>query len=176
MHFLLIKQRYCWVLRYCRYSTSLEDTDIPHTLLGAMLFPQLCISACVMIALYHHYFDWSFSIFTMISCSLEEDHGCLTVDRSTTHLMKMVSSITKPLFLRSRWDTNRGQPLAIFISDFGFLNELLIGSGWKVSTMSRPPAWLISLKVTLWDKGHGRMSSNSPRIITKKSDMKQCST
>ena len=45
MHFLLIKQRYCWVLRYCRYSTSLEDTA--HTLLGATLFPQLCIVAGV---------------------------------------------------------------------------------------------------------------------------------
>ena len=95
-------------------------------------------------------------------------YGCLIVVRSITHLMKMVSSTIKPLFFRSWCDTKRGQPLATFISDFGFLKELLIGSGWKVSMISRPPAWLISLKVTLCEKGHGRMLSNSPRMTTKK--------
>ena len=35
------------------------------------------------------------------------------------------------------------------MSDLGFLNELLIGSGWKVSRMSLPPVWLRSLKVNL---------------------------
>ena len=69
-------------------------------------------------------------------------------------------------------DTNRGHPLVqeIFISDIGFLKELLIGSGWKVSTMSLPPAWLMSLKVTLCVNGHWRMLSNSPRITTKNSE------
>ena len=62
------------------------------------------------------------------------------VDVSIVHLMNMVSSTTNPPLSNSVCETNRGHPLAIFISDFGFLKELLIGSGWNVSTISLPPA------------------------------------
>ena len=86
------------------------------------------------------------------------------------HLIKMASLIRKPPASSSAWDTKRGHPLEIFISDFGFLNAVLIGSGWKVSTISLPPAWLMSLKVTLCVNGHWRMLSNSPRITTKNSE------
>ena len=89
---------------------------------------------------------------------------------STMHLIMMVSSTIKPPASNSAWDTNCGHPLVMFISDFGFLNAVLIGSGWKVSTMSLPPAWLMSLKVTLCVNGHWRMLSNSPRITTKNSE------
>ncbi len=81
------------------------------------------------------------------------------------HLTNTVSSTIKPPLFSSVWDTNLGQPEAMFISDFGFWKELLMGSGWKVSMMSLFPVWLISLKVTLDVKGHCRMLSNSPFMI-----------
>ncbi len=85
--------------------------------------------------------------------------------------MKIVSSLTKPPLNKSLWDMKCGQPDAMFMSDFGFLKEMLVGSGWKVSITSRLPFWLMSLKVTLWVKGHCKMLSNSPLIITKNNDM-----
>ena len=91
--------------------------------------------------------------------------------RSIEHFIKTVSSTINPPFFNSWCDTNFGHPLAMFMSDFGFRNELLEGSGWNVSTISCPPRWLISLKVTLWVKGHCRMLSNSFRITMKKRDM-----
>ena len=92
------------------------------------------------------------------------------VEVSTMHLIKVVSSTIKPPASNSAWDKNRGHPLAMFISDFGFLNAVLIGSGWKVSIISLPPAWLMSLKVILCVNGHWRTLSNSPCITTKNSE------
>ena len=37
------------------------------------------------------------------------------------------SSTMKPPLSSSVWETNRGQPLAMFMPDFGFLKELLMG-------------------------------------------------
>ena len=54
---------------------------------------------------------------------------------STEHLIKTVSSTINPPLSSSVWETNLGHPLAMFISDFGFLKELLIGSDWNVLTM-----------------------------------------
>ena len=58
------------------------------------------------------------------------------VEVSIIHLIKIVSSTMKPPLSSSVCETNCGEPLAVFMSDFGFLKELLVGSGWKVSTMS----------------------------------------
>ena len=57
-----------------------------------------------------------------------------------THLTKMVSSTMKPALSSSVWETNLGLPVATFMSEVGFLKELLMGSGSNVSTISRPPA------------------------------------
>uniref|UniRef100_A0A1X7URF9 Uncharacterized protein n=1 Tax=Amphimedon queenslandica TaxID=400682 RepID=A0A1X7URF9_AMPQE len=53
--------------------------------------------------------------------------------------MNMVSPRIKPSSISSSMDTKRGHPLATFISDFGFWNEELSGSGWNMSMMSRAP-------------------------------------
>ena len=59
-----------------------------------------------------------------------------------------------------------GQPLAIFISDFGFRKELLMGSGWKVSTICLVDELEGDLSSCV--NGHWRMLSNSPRITTNR--------
>lgn len=88
----------------------------------------------------------------------------------TTQWMNAQSSLTNPPF--SNWErlTNVGKPDAVFISNLGLWNELLMGSGRKVVVVSCPPVWLISLNIV---NGHGRILSNSPSasITTKNRDM-----
>lgn len=91
----------------------------------------------------------------------------------TQQLIRMVSSTINPSVSSSLCRTNKGQPLAMFISSSGFCNEALSrsGSGWKFLIIFLPPVWLINLKVTLDVNGHCRRSSQSPFMITKNTNI-----
>ncbi len=49
------------------------------------------------------------------------DYGCGLMELQS--MINTVSSTMKPLLFNSVWDANRGQPLAMFISDFGFWKD-----------------------------------------------------
>lgn len=108
----------------------------------------------------------------MIQRLLSQSNGMSL--RSTLTLKYTVSLLEYLFSFSTDLGANFGKPLAMFISLVGFWKDELLASGMKLCVMWEEPSdgvsWFNKEIVTFCLKGHGKRSSCSDFIITKKTE------